>query len=59
MKFPRQFFGGVLVGIGLGLVLGAGVADGKQKVNYTSIAGVGCLLAIPGAVMARRDASKS
>lgn len=59
MRFTRQFFGGVMIGLALGLMLGAAVADGRKEVNYTSIAGVGILLIIPGAVMLRPVPVKS
>jgi hypothetical protein len=59
MRFTKQFFGGVLVGLAFGIMLGAALAEGKQKVNYTSMAGVGILLVIAGAAMARAGSSKS
>jgi hypothetical protein len=52
MRFPKQFLGGVLVGLAFGILSGAALADGK-KVNYTSIAGVGSILAIVGVATAR------
>jgi hypothetical protein len=59
VKFTRQFFGGVLFGLAFGLMLGAALAYGKKQVNYTSIAGVGILLVIAGAAMARSGSAKS
>lgn len=59
MRFPKQFFGGVLLGLALGIMLGAALAEGKKKVNYTSLAGVGSLLAIAGVSMARAGSPKS
>jgi hypothetical protein len=59
MRFPKQFFGGVLVGLAFGIMLGAALAEGKKEVNYTSIAGVGSLLAIAGVAMARAGSPRS
>jgi hypothetical protein len=59
MRFPKQFVGGVLFGVAFGNLLGAALAEGKKNVNYTSIAGVGSLLAIAGVAMARAGAPKS
>jgi hypothetical protein len=59
MKFPKQFFGGVLVGLAFGILFGAALVEGKKEVNYTSMAGVGSLLAIAGVAMARAGAPKS
>jgi hypothetical protein len=59
MRFPKQFFGGILVGLAFGILLGAALVEGKKEVNYTSIAGVGSLLAIAGVAMARAGSSKS
>lgn len=53
MSFPKQFLGGFLVGLAFGILLGAALADGKKEVNYTSIAGVGSILAIVGVTTAR------
>ncbi len=53
MTFPRQFVGGILVGLAFGILLGAALADGKKDVNYTSMAGVGSLLALAGVLTAR------
>jgi len=58
MRFPKQFFGGVLVGLAFGLLLGAALAEGKKTVNYTSMAGVGSLLALAGVLMARAGSPK-
>jgi hypothetical protein len=58
MKFPKQFFGGIMFGLAFGLIFGAALADGKKEVNYTSIAGVGSLLAIGGVLMARGGSPK-
>jgi len=54
MRFPKQFIGGVLVGLAFGNLLGAALVEGKKEVNYTSMAGVGMLLAMAGVMMARR-----
>jgi hypothetical protein len=59
MRFTKQFFGGILVGLGFGIFLGAALVEGKKEVNYTSIAGVGSLLAMAGGVMARAGSPKS
>ncbi len=59
MRFSRQFFGGILVGLAFGILLGAGLAEGKKEVNYTSMAGVGSLLVLAGALMARVGSPKS
>jgi hypothetical protein len=59
MRFPKQFFGGVLVGLAFGIMLGAALAEGKKEVNYTSMAGVGSLLAIAGVAMARAGSPRS
>jgi len=59
MSFPRQFFGGILVGLGLGMLIGAALAEGQQQVNYTSMAGVGSLLAVAGVAMARWGSPKT
>jgi len=58
MMFSRQFFGGILVGLAFGILLGAGLAEGKKEVNYTSMAGVGSLLALAGALIARAGSPK-
>jgi hypothetical protein len=59
MKFPKQFFGGVLFGLAFGMLIGAYLADGKKEVNYTSMAGVGSLLALAGALIARGGSPKA
>ena len=59
MRIPKQFLGGVLVGLALGIMLGAYLVEGKKEVNYTSIAGVGMLLAIAGVSMARAGSPKN
>lgn len=53
MGLSRPFFGGILVGLAFGVLLGAGLSAGKKDVNYTPMAGVGVLLAIVGVSMAR------
>jgi hypothetical protein len=59
MRFPKQFFGGILVGLAFGLLLGAALVEGKKDVNYTQIAGVGIMLVTVGAVTARAGSPKS
>jgi hypothetical protein len=59
MRFTRQFFGGIVVGLALGMFLGAALAEGKKEVNYTSMAGVGGLLIVAGVAMARSGSPKS
>jgi hypothetical protein len=59
MRFPKQFFGGVLVGLAFGILLGASLAEGKKDVNYTQLAGVGIMLAIVGVATARAGSPKS
>jgi hypothetical protein len=59
MRFPKQFFGGVLFGLALGIIIGTYLAEGKKEVNYTSIAGVGSLLALAGVAIARGGAPRS
>jgi hypothetical protein len=59
MRFTKQFFGGILVGLAFGILLGAALVEGKKEVNYTSIAGVGSLLALAGVAMARAGSPKS
>jgi hypothetical protein len=53
MRFPKQFLGGVLVGLAFGILCGAALVEGETKVNYTKLAGVGILLAIVGVATAR------
>ena len=59
MGFATQFLGGVLVGLAFGIILGAYLVEGKKEVNYTSIAGVGSMLAIAGVLIARGRSPKS
>jgi hypothetical protein len=59
MRFTKQFFGGILVGLAFGILLGAALAEGKKEVNYTSMAGVGSLLVLAGGLMARAGSPKS
>ena len=59
MRFPKQFFGGVLFGLALGIIIGTYLAEGKKEVNYTSMAGVGMILAVAGVSMARAGSPKS
>ena len=59
MRFPKQFVGGVLFGLAFGMLIGAALAEGKKEVNYTSIAGVGSMLAIAGVLIARGRSPKS
>jgi hypothetical protein len=59
MRFPKQFFGGVLVGLAFGVMLGATMVEGEKEVNYTKLAGVGSLLAIAGVAIARAGSPKS
>ena len=51
----NQVFGGVLIGLGLGLFLGGAIVDRVQKWNSTSAAGVCMLLVLIGTVAIRRD----
>jgi len=53
MRFPKQFIGGVLVGLAFGIMIGAALTEGKKEVNYTSMAGGGILLVIAGVATAR------
>jgi hypothetical protein len=59
MSFPKSFFGGVLFGLAFGMMIGAYLAEGKQTVNYTSMAGVGSLLALAGVAIARAGSPRS
>ena len=59
MRFPKQFFGGVLVGLAFGILLGAALVEGEKEVNYSKLAGVGTLLAIAGVAIARAGSPKS
>jgi hypothetical protein len=58
MRFPKQFMGGVFVGVAFGILLGAYLAEGKKEVIYTSMAGVGVLLTVAGVSMARTGSPK-
>ena len=58
MRFSKQFFGGILVGLAFGMFAGAALAEGKKEVNYTSMAGVGMILAITGVAAARVGSPK-
>ena len=51
----NQVFGGVFIGLGLGLFLGGAIVDLTGKWNSTSAAGVCMLLVLAGAMAARRD----
>jgi len=59
MRFTKQFFGGVLVGLAFGMFIGAALAEGKKEVNSTSMAGVGIILVITGVATARAGSPKS
>jgi hypothetical protein len=59
MRFPKQFFGGALLGLAFGIMIGASLAEGRKEVNYTGLAGVGSLLAIAGVAIARAGSPKS
>jgi F0F1-type ATP synthase assembly protein I len=60
MRISKQFFGGVLVGLAIGMLLGAALVEGQKKVNYTKIAGVGVILVtIAGVVIARAGPPKT
>lgn len=51
----NQVFGGLCIGLGLGLFLGGAVVDLTHKWNSTSAAGVSMLLVLTGVVATRRD----
>jgi hypothetical protein len=51
----NQLFGGVFIGLGVGLFLGGAIVDMTQKWNSTSAAGVCMLLVLAGAMATRRD----
>jgi hypothetical protein len=55
----NQVFGGVFIGLGLGLFLGGAILDLTQKWNSTSAAGVSMLLVLAGAMAIRRDRLKT
>ena len=59
MRFPKQFVGGIVFGLAFGIFIGAALAEGKKEVNYTSIAGVGSMLALAGVLIARGRSPKS
>ena len=59
MWFTKQFVGGVLFGLAFGMFIGAALAEGKKKVNYTSMAGVGIMLVVTGAMTARAGSPRS
>ena len=59
MRFPKQFVGGVLVGLAFGILLGAALVEREKEVNYPKLAGVGALLAIGGVAIARAGSPKS
>jgi hypothetical protein len=59
MKFTKQFFGGTFFGLAFGMMIGAYLAEGRKEVNYTSMAGVGSILVVAGAMMARAGSPKS
>ena len=54
----NQVFGGVFIGLGLGLYLGGAIVDATRKWNSTSAAGVSMLLVLTGVMATRRDGLK-
>jgi hypothetical protein len=58
MRFTKQFFGGILVGLALGTFIGAALVEGKKDVNYTTLAGVGSLLVVTGVAIGQARAPK-
>ncbi len=54
----NQVFGGLFIGLGLGLFLGGAIVDLTQKWNSTSAAGVSMLLVVSGVIATRRDRLK-
>ena len=54
----NQVFGGVFVGLGLGLFLGGAIVDVTRKWNSASAAGVCMLLVLAGATAIQRDRLK-
>jgi hypothetical protein len=50
-----QVFGGVFIGLGLGLFLGGAIVDQTKRWNSTSSAGVCMLLVLAGTVATQRD----
>jgi membrane-associated protease RseP (regulator of RpoE activity) len=59
MWFTKQFVGGILFGVAIGMFIGAALAEGKKEINYTSMAGVGIVLVITGVATARAGSPKS
>jgi hypothetical protein len=53
-----QVFGGIFIGLGLGLFLGGAIVDLTKKWNSTSAAGVCMLLVLAGVQAARYDRLK-
>jgi hypothetical protein len=54
----NQVFGGVFIGLGLGLFLGGAIVDLTKKWNSTSAAGVCMMLVLTGVMATRRDRLK-
>jgi hypothetical protein len=54
----NQVFGGVFIGLGLGLFLGGAIVDLTRKWNSTSAAGVCMLLVLTGVMATRRGRLK-
>ena len=54
----NQVFGGVSIGLGLGLFLGGAIVDLTQRWNSTSAAGVSMILVVSGMVAIRRGLLK-
>jgi hypothetical protein len=54
----NQVFGGIFIGLGLGLFLGGAIVDQTGKWNSTSAAGVCSLLVLAGALATRHDLLK-
>jgi hypothetical protein len=59
MRFPKQFLGGILVGLAFGILIGAALVEREKEVNHTKLAGIGALLAIAGVTIARAGSPKS
>jgi len=55
----NQVFGGLVIGLGLGLFLGGAIVEIAGKWNSTSAAGVSMLLVVTGVVATRRNALKA
>jgi hypothetical protein len=53
----NQVFGGIFIGLGLGLFLGGAIIDSTMKWNSTSAAGVSMLLVLTGVIAIGRDRS--